>query len=42
MLLFSDLNSPMFDIKINTVEEDLDHKKISVFINYQDKKFYQR
>lgn len=39
MLLFSDLNSPMFDIKINTVEEGLDHKKISVFINYQDKNF---
>lgn len=39
MLLFSDLNSPMFDIKINTFEEDLDHKSVSVFINYQDKNF---
>ena len=39
MLLFSDLNSPMFDIKINTVEEGLDYKKVSVFIAYQDKNF---
>lgn len=39
MLLFSDLNSPMFDIKINIDEENLYHKKISVFINYQDKNF---
>lgn len=39
MLLFSDLNSPMFDIKISTVEESLDHKRVSVFINYQDKNF---
>ena len=39
MLLFSDLNSPMFDIKINTAEEGFDHKRISVFINYQDKNF---
>lgn len=39
MLLFSDLNSPMFDIKINIDEDGLHHKKISVFINYQDKNF---
>lgn len=39
MLLFSDLNSPMFDIKINIDEENLYYKKISVFINYQDKNF---
>lgn len=39
MLLFSDLNSPMFDIKINIVEEGFDHKRISVFIDYQDKNF---
>lgn len=39
MLLFSDLNSPMFDIKIKINEESLNHKKISVFIDYQDKNF---
>lgn len=39
MLLFSDLNSPMFDIKINILEDGLYHKRISAFINYQDKNF---
>ena len=39
MLLFSDLNSPMFDIKINIGEEESHHKRISVFIKYQDKNF---
>lgn len=39
MLLFSDLNSPMFDMKIDIIEDNLYHKKISVFIDYQDKNF---
>lgn len=34
MLLFSDLNSPMFDIKIDVVTEDSRYKMVSVFIDY--------